>query len=74
MLFMYLGCIFIIIGSVFEPIQNTLSGTLTTIKLKEHSETDQINQLGWFAKLLIKTEAQSNTWFWHGSDMMKTQP
>ena len=43
---MYLGCIFIIIGSVFEPIQNTLSGTLTTVKLKEHSETDLINQLG----------------------------
>ena len=43
---MYLGCIFIIIGSVSEPIQNTLSGTLTTIKLKEHSETDLINQLG----------------------------
>ena len=73
MLFMYLGCIFIT-GSVFEPIQNKLSGTLTTIKLKEHSETDLINQLGRFNKFLMKTEAQSNTWFWHGSDMMKTQP
>ena len=36
----------IIIGSVSEPIQNKLSGTLTTVKLKEHSETDLINQMG----------------------------
>ena len=74
MLFMYLGCIFIITGSVFEPIQNNLSGALTTIKLTEHSETDLINKLGWSDKFLMKTEAQSNKWFWFGSDMMKTQP
>ena len=43
---MYLGCIFIIIGSVFEPIQNNLSDALTTIKLKERSETYLINKLG----------------------------
>ena len=42
---MYLGCIFMIIGSVFEPIQNKLSSTLITIKLIEHSENDLINQL-----------------------------
>ena len=46
MLFMSLGCTFTMIGSVFEPIQINLPGTLTTIKLKEHSETGLINQLG----------------------------
>ena len=73
MLFMYLACIFIITESVFEPIQNNLSGALITITLTECSETDLINKLGWFDKFLMKTEAQSNTWFWYGSDMMKTQ-